>query len=106
MAVLAQQWDLVELFERGDIDVHWENAKRIFGLKRHMLYSEANSEHFRMRYLAKRVIHASNYGMSWYRLRQLLLTDAGIDMSKAEVERLLETYHGIYWVWVFSLVSL
>jgi len=96
VAVLAQQWDLVSLFERGDIDVHWENAKRIFGLKQSLNYLESNTEHYRMRYLAKRVIHASNYGMSWYRLRQLLLTDAGIDMSKPEVERLLETYHSIY----------
>jgi uracil-DNA glycosylase family 4 len=96
VAVLAQQWDLVDLFERGDIDVHWENAKRIFGLKRSLAYREANSEHYRMRYLAKRVIHASNYGMSWFRLRQLLLTDAGISMAKAEVEELLERYHSIY----------
>ena len=96
VAVLAQQWDLVDLFERGDIDVHWENAKRIFELKKDMVYDSHNKEHFRMRYLAKRIIHASNYGMSWYKFRQLLLTDAGLDLSKQEAEGLLETYHRIY----------
>ena len=96
VAVLAQQWDLVELFERGDIDVHWENAKRIFGLHGLLLYDKLNTEHYRMRYLAKRIIHASNYGMSWYKFRQLLLADAGIDMPKADVEKLLATYHQLY----------
>ena len=96
VAVLAQQWDLVDLFERGDIDVHWENAKRIFGLDRFLIQDVFNPEHYRMRYLAKRIIHASNYGMSWYKFRQLLLADAGIDMPKAEVEVLLATYHQLY----------
>ena len=96
VAVLAQQWDLVELFERGDIDVHWENAKRIFTLDQTLTYQPANKEHYRMRYLAKRIIHASNYGMSWYKFRQLLLADAGLDYSKAECEELLESYHRIY----------
>jgi DNA polymerase I-like protein with 3'-5' exonuclease and polymerase domains len=96
VAVLAQQWDLVDLFERGDIDVHWANARRIFELDPTMLYDAYNREHYRMRYLAKRIIHASNYGMSWYKFRQLLLTDAGLDYPKSEVERLLESYHAIY----------
>jgi uracil-DNA glycosylase family 4 len=96
VAVLAQQWDLVDLFERGDIDVHWENAKRIFELTRTLNYDKHNREHYRMRYLAKRIIHASNYGMSWYKFRQLLLIDAGIDYTKSEAEQLLETYHAIY----------
>jgi DNA polymerase I-like protein with 3'-5' exonuclease and polymerase domains len=96
VAVLAQQWDLVELFERGDIDVHWENAKRIFGLHGALLYDYSNTEHYRMRYLAKRIIHASNYGMSWFKFRQLLLAEAGIDMSKPEVEALLAAYHQLY----------
>jgi DNA polymerase I-like protein with 3'-5' exonuclease and polymerase domains len=96
VAVIAQQWDLVELFERGDIDVHWENAKRIFGLHGALLHDKSNPEHYRMRYLAKRIIHASNYGMSWYRFRQLLLADAGIDMPKPDVERLLAAYHALY----------
>jgi DNA polymerase I-like protein with 3'-5' exonuclease and polymerase domains len=96
VAVLAQQWDLVDLFERGDIDVHWANARRIFGLRQDLDYDAHNKEHYRMRYLAKRVIHASNYGMSWYKFRQLLLTDAGLDYPKSEVEQLLESYHAIY----------
>lgn len=96
VAILAQQWDLVELFERGDIDVHWENAKRIFGLHGGLIHDHTNSEHYRMRYLAKRIIHASNYGMSWYKFRQLLLAEAGIDMPKPEVEALLATYHQLY----------
>jgi len=96
VAVIAQQWDLVDLFERGDIDVHWENAKRIFEISKSLVYDNKNKEHYRMRYLAKRVIHASNYGMSWVKFRQLLLKDAGLDMSKSECENLLETYHRIY----------
>jgi DNA polymerase I-like protein with 3'-5' exonuclease and polymerase domains len=96
VAVLAQQWDLVDLFERGDIDVHWANAKRIFELDDTLHYDAYNREHYRMRYLAKRIIHASNYGMSWYKFRQLLLTDAGLDYPKTEVESLLESYHAIY----------
>ncbi len=96
VAVLAEQWDLVDLFERGDIDVHWENAKRIFNLLRTLVHDHTNSEHYRMRYLAKRIIHASNYGMSWFKFRQLLLAEAGIDMPKVEVEALLAAYHQLY----------
>jgi uracil-DNA glycosylase family 4 len=96
VAVLAQQWDLVDLFERGDIDVHWANARRIFELDPALDYDGYNREHYRMRYLAKRIIHASNYGMSWYKFKQLLLTDAGLDYSKSECEELLEAYHTIY----------
>jgi len=96
VAVLAQQWDLVDLFSRGDIDVHWENAKRLFHLAEDLPYDQHNPEHYRMRYLAKRVIHASNYGMSWVKLRLLLLVDAGIWLPEKDVKELLERYHQIY----------
>jgi uracil-DNA glycosylase family 4 len=95
VAVLAQQWDLVDLLQ-GDLDVHWETAKRIFKLPTALVYDATNVEHYRMRYISKRVIHASNYGMSWYRFKQMLLTDAGIDLTKQEAEALLEAYHKIY----------
>jgi DNA polymerase I-like protein with 3'-5' exonuclease and polymerase domains len=34
--------------------------------------------------------------MSWFKFRQLLLAEAGIDMSKPEVEALLAAYHQLY----------
>jgi len=51
VAWLANALPLIEGFERG-IDIHTENAKRIFG--------ESNKD---LRTLAKKLVHAANYGI-------------------------------------------
>lgn len=79
---------LIELFNDPSRDVHYENASRIFSKP----ISEITYEE---RYLAKKVIHASNYGMGPDRLVQVVNEDApftGIRITRTMAVQLIEKY--------------
>lgn len=82
VAYVSGEERLRELFESGG-DIHRRNAANIYGIKE----EEVNSE---QRDLAKRVVHASNYGMG----PRTFARTAGIPESEAK--RLLNQYFAQY----------
>lgn len=69
VARLARCRDLIDLFGDSSRDVHRENAARLFGLATAEV-SDAQ------RYLAKRLVHAMNYGMEAERFTEIVNGDA------------------------------
>jgi uracil-DNA glycosylase family 4 len=99
VALLARSEALISLFSDPTRDVHTENASRIFGRQTIQLVSDGGDVLPEERYLAKRVIHASNYGMEAPRLVQIVNEDAPytqvrIDLGTAR--RLLDAYFMLY----------
>lgn len=82
VACLADEIRLIELFESGG-DIHRKNASTIFKVKEKEV---TNGQ----RDLAKRVIHASNYGMGY----RTFSRTAGI--PQVEAKRLLAQYFATY----------
>jgi DNA polymerase-1 len=92
VAVLARCDRLIELFEDSSRDVHTENASRIFRIP-------LETVTFENRYLAKRVVHASNYGMGPDRLVQLVAEDAettGVRIDYKQAQELIDKYFMLY----------
>jgi uracil-DNA glycosylase family 4 len=88
VAHLARCEKLIELFDDPNRDIHTENASRIFGVP-------LGSVTPHQRYQAKRVVHASNYGMGAGRLVELMAED-GIFVSFQEAQTLIDKYFFIY----------
>lgn len=82
VAYLANESRLIKVFEEGG-DIHRKNAANIFGISEGAVSDE-------QRQLAKRVVHASNYGMGPITFSKT----AGI--SAAEAKRLLNQYFATY----------
>lgn len=92
VAYLANCRGLIELFEDPSRDIHTENAARIFG-KHTKDVSETE------RYLAKRVVHAANYGMGPDRLVQVVNEDAkatGVRIDQRQARSLIDRYFLLY----------
>lgn len=92
VAYYAEEQGLIDLFEDPERDVHKENAARIFRKK---VEDVTDTE----RYLAKRVIHASNYGMGASRLYDVVNEDAavtGVRITYQQAEQLLDAYFMLY----------
>lgn len=92
VAYLSGAERLIELFEDSSRDVHKENAARIFG-------KPVSDVSIIERYLAKRVIHASNYGMEADRLVQVVNEDAattGIRIDRNTAANLIHGYFMLY----------
>lgn len=92
VAYEAEEEALIALFEDPDRDVHKENAARIF---RKNIADVTSNE----RYLAKRVIHASNYGMGAARLYDVVNQDAvstGVRITLGQARSLLDAYFMLY----------
>jgi DNA polymerase-1 len=70
-----------------EFDVHTYNASIIFGCAESAVDED-------MRYLAKRAVHASNYGMHGPRLSQLILNDTNgtMQVSPKQAQELIDTY--------------
>lgn len=88
VAYLARSELMIDLFEDPSRDIHTENAARIFN-------KPIESISYNERYLAKKVIHASNYGMGPNRLVQVVNEDSattGIAISIYEAKSLMEKY--------------
>lgn len=82
VAYLANETRLIRIFEEGG-DIHRKNASNIFGISEDMVSDE-------QRQLAKKVIHASNYGMGPLTFAKT----AGITVP--ESKRLLNQYFATY----------
>lgn len=82
VAYISGDQRLIEVFERGG-DIHRKNAANIYGCKEEEVTNE-------QRNLAKRVVHASNYGMGPRTFAQT----AGI--PEAEATKLLNRYFATY----------
>lgn len=92
VACLARCDRLIELFEDPSRDVHTENASRIFNKPLDEITPEE-------RYQAKRVVHASNYGMGPDRLVQLVNEDAettGVRLDHGQAKDLIDRYFMLY----------
>ena len=92
VAYLARCEGLIELFNDPTRDVHYENASRIFNKPVSQITKEE-------RYLAKRVVHASNYGMGPDRLVELIAEDSestGVRITRRDAEGLIQKYFLIY----------
>lgn len=95
VAYLCGDQRLMDVFEQGG-DIHARNAANIFNLKEEEVTHEK-------RQLAKRVVHASNYGMG----PKTFSSTAGISMSDAR--KLLNQYFATYpriKLWHMQLKSL
>ena len=82
VAYLAREERLIKVFEEGG-DIHRRNAANIFGCEEGQVTGE-------QREIAKRVVHASNYGMG----PRTFAKTAGI--SEPEAKRLLNQYFATY----------
>ena len=92
VAYLARCQGLIELFEDPSRDIHKENAARIF-MKALDQITPAE------RYLAKKAIHASNYGIGPEHLMQSINEDSettGITIDRRRAGELIEKYFYIY----------
>lgn len=99
VAYLARCDTLIELLNDPNRDVHTENASRIFERKTIKLISDGGDVSDDERYLAKRVIHASNYGMSEFRLVQVVNEDSrytGVSIDLRQARMLIEKYFLMY----------
>lgn len=98
VAYYAGETQLIELFSDPNRDVHKENASRIFNIPiKDITYDQ--------RYLAKRIIHASNYGMQAKRFVSVINGDTddsyghkgtGIRITLSEANKLLDLYHLLF----------
>lgn len=92
VAYLARCRGLIDLFNDPTRDVHKENAARIFNKR----VEEVSPEE---RYLAKRIVHACNYGMAEKRFAEVINEDAhitGVTVTDYEARMLVEKFFAIY----------
>lgn len=92
VAYLAEAQGLIDLFEDPNRDIHTENASRIFGVPIESVTPE-------QRYLAKRVVHACNYGMEAKRLVEIVNEDAevtGVRIDFKKAQSLIDRYFMLY----------
>lgn len=82
VAYIAQDTKLIEVFESGG-DIHTRNASNIYGIPEDQVSKE-------QRQMAKKVVHASHYGMGPRKFAQI----AGI--PEAESKQLLNKYFATY----------
>ncbi len=88
VAWLAQEAGEMGAFLAGE-DIHWVNAKDIFGLEPGLARDPNDPDHTRMREIGKTAKHAGNYGMGPRKL-SALLRDSGHVVSYAYAQELLD----------------
>ncbi len=92
VAWLAECLSLIELFLDPSRDVHTENASRFYNIP-------ADRVTFAQRYTAKRIIHASNYGMAPARFVEVVnadYKDTGIRINLADATISQQRYFMLY----------
>lgn len=92
VAYLARCNGLIELFEDPTRDIHRENASRMFGVS-------IDKVTYEQRYLAKRAVHACNYGMEAARLVEIVNADAnitGVRIVYSQAQDIIEAYFLLY----------
>lgn len=92
VAYLARCEGLIELLNDPTRDIHKENASRIFNKPVDQITPEE-------RYLAKRVVHACNYGMAADKFVRVVAEDAeatGVRVDYRTAQKLIDKYFAIY----------
>lgn len=94
VAYLTQDANMIEAFESG-IDVHSFNASKIFNVPIEEVIHEAKTkksdQRSTMRFMGKKVVHASNYQMGPQTFSDQLATEE-IFKSQSECKQLLQNY--------------
>lgn len=94
VAYLTQDANMINSFESG-IDVHSFNASKIFNVPIEEVIHEAKTKKVdqksTMRYMGKKVVHASNYSMGPQTFSDNLAVEE-IFMSQSECKKLLQSY--------------
>lgn len=92
VAYLTQDANMIESFESG-IDIHSFNASKIFNVPIEQVIAEhkEGKVDVTMRYMGKRVVHASNYGMGPQTFSDNLAKDE-VFKSQSECQQLLQSY--------------
>jgi uracil-DNA glycosylase family 4 len=93
VAYLTQDANMIDSFTSG-IDVHSFNASKIFNVPIEEVIKESKTKKDQkstMRYMGKKVVHASNYAMGPQTFSDNLATEE-IFMSQAECKKLLQNY--------------
>jgi len=94
VAYLTQDANMIESFESG-IDVHSFNASKIFNVPIEEVIHEAKTKKIdqksTMRFMGKKVVHASNYAMGPQTFSDNLAAEE-IFKGQAECKRLLQSY--------------
>ncbi|MCP3686033.1 MAG: hypothetical protein GY861_25590, partial [bacterium] len=94
VAYLCQDANMIEAFESG-VDVHSFNASKIFNVSIEEVIEEARTKKVdqrkTMRYMGKKVVHASNYDMKGLTFSDNLAKE-GIFMNASKCTSLLEAY--------------
>jgi len=94
VAYLTQDANMIEAFE-SDIDVHSFNASKIFNVPIEQVIHEAHTkkvdQRSTMRYMGKKVVHASNYNMGPQTFSDQLAVEE-IFKSQSECKQLLQNY--------------
>ncbi len=94
VAYLTQDMNMIQSFESG-IDVHSFNASKIFNVPIEEVIHEAKTkkadQKSTMRYMGKKVVHASNYAMGPQTFSDNLAAEE-IFKSQSECKRLLDMY--------------
>lgn len=84
VAFMANDERLIRVFEEGG-DIHRRNASIIF----HKEPADVTNDE---RQLAKRIVHASNYGMGPRQFKETCWTDMGMEVTEARARELLNMY--------------
>ena len=87
VAYLTGDERLIDLFTRGGFDIHRENAGYLFH------YGDSREVTAAERTIAKKLVHAANYGMGPVGFQEALRKDAKMDLTRADAGRLLALYH-------------
>jgi len=96
----SRDQERIQMFLNG-FDVHWYNAKRIFGIPETVAYlpkalwrdAITKEEHTLKEYrdIGKTIVHAGNYGMGPYKLQEVLAVQ-GFIFEFSECKAFLETH--------------
>jgi uracil-DNA glycosylase family 4 len=94
VAYLTQDANMIESFESG-VDVHSFNASKIFNVPIEEVIHEAKTkkvdQRSTMRYMGKKVVHASNYNMGAQTFSDQLAVEE-VFISQSECKQLLQNY--------------
>lgn len=99
VAYLSRSEILIELLNDSERDLHCENAKNMFGHKIAKLVEDGGDVTEDERYLAKRVVHASNYEIKEDQLVRTVNEDGrytGVYIDHQKARFLLNAYFMVY----------
>lgn len=89
LAYAAPEPMLISMFESQDSDIHSQTCSLIFEIPRDEISKEG--PHAQKRYLAKRIVHATNYGMGPRKFATVLRGD-GIFISEKDAKNYQQSY--------------